>query len=166
MSSEWSMCEGSKFWVELLCFNKWIRINQIACVERLTGLNSRSHGPIISKGASRWENHELLGSALGSFLREEGGELRTTPPLSSFTIVFLQPLPIMLSLLGMNHKEGHEYQAPKPTGTFPFNYYIMPFFSTSVIKDARSPCPFLNAMANHVSTFNTFAKQTLIDYVY
>ena len=70
----------------------------------------------------------------------------------------------MLSLLGMNHKEGHEYQAPKPTGKFPFNYCIIPFFSTSVIKDARSPCPFLNAMANHVSTFNTFAKQTLIDY--
>jgi len=38
----------------------------------------------------------------------------------------------MLSLLGVQagNKQGHEYQAPLPT-------------------DARSPCPFLNTMANH-----------------
>ena len=48
-----SMCEDRdhKFWVELLCLNKWNRIDHIACVARLTGLNYRSHGPIISYGS-------------------------------------------------------------------------------------------------------------------
>ena len=62
------------------------------CVERLTELNSRSHDPIISKGVSRWENHELLGSALGSYLREEGGDSgQRSPPLLFYYRLFTTP---------------------------------------------------------------------------
>jgi len=63
-----------------------------------------------------------------------------------------QPLRKMLSMLGFRsatQDQGHEYRSPTPTGAV-YSFMYGPVLIVSS-KDLRSPCPFLNTMANHVS---------------
>jgi len=81
-------------------------------------------------------------------LRSDGHLLKSPQPLPPTT-----PLK-MLSLLGIrsaSQDQGHEYQSPTPTGVVYSTFLLYGAVLIVSPKDLRSPCPFLNAMANHVS---------------
>lgn len=88
------------------------------------------------------ELHELLFQIL-----EIGWAFCSIPPTITTPLKMLS----MLGIQSASQDQGHEYQSPTPTGVV---YSTFLLYSAVLIvspKDLRSPCPFLNAMANHVS---------------